>query len=141
MVHPQDPNMCISYLILFILLNAGEIIGSLRRRRHYLFPPPRSLANQKMKVVSWSSLEELYNHETGSMAFLSKTSKAAAYHSNIERQNVSLVLRIVCDESSSALTTSRQNTDQWKFLVYVDVIPRSGRRKYFAKCKFLAFML
>ena len=71
------------------------------------------VSNQKM-TAAWKDIADLYEYETTQMLRMSKLTKAAISPSNIEKQSVSLVLKVFCDETASALRLSSKTNDSWQ---------------------------
>ena len=71
------------------------------------------VSNQTM-TAAWKDIADLYEYETTQMLRMSKLTKAAISPSNIEKQSVSLVLKVFCDETASALRLSSKTNDSWQ---------------------------
>ena len=56
-------------------------------------------------IARWSDLKNLYNLESKTLVTLSRLNTASIFPKPVERQNVSLCLRVFCDETLSALST------------------------------------
>jgi len=74
---------------------------------------PTESDSGEYKVATWSDLCDLYNHESTTMVKLSKLTKSTVSPSNIEKQRVSLVINVFCDQTSTALKTSEKSCSSW----------------------------
>ena len=71
------------------------------------------VSNPPKKLAMWSHLQQLSRVDQGAQAKLSSLTHAAVSPSNIQKQNVKLVLQVFCDKTVAALRTCTARSEEW----------------------------
>lgn len=94
---------------IFLLFDYIHLIKSLRN--NWITEKMQELKfsdNGSIKLAKWNDLKKLHDLERESLSKLSKLNDVAVSPKPIERQNVSICLKVFCDETVAALKSNQQ---------------------------------